>query len=109
MAIDEAITEQYEALAEEKVAAHPPHGGWTARFASGGVLFGALLLLIGLLEPLEASRSGHAFIFAIIGLSMNVILGYAGQISLGHQAFVGICAFMASYVVSELGLDFALA
>ena len=40
---------------------------------------------------------------------MNVILGYAGQISLGHQAFVGIGAFMASYVTTKLGLDFVVA
>jgi branched-chain amino acid transport system permease protein len=109
MAIEEAATEQYEALEEQRIPSRPPHGGWTARLAAGGVLFGALMLLIGIVQPLDASRIGYAFIFAIIGLSMNVILGYAGQISLGHQAFVGIGAFMASFVVSEMGLDFALA
>jgi branched-chain amino acid transport system permease protein len=109
MAIEEAATEQYEALEEQRIPSRPPHGGWTARLAAGGVLFGALMLLIGIVQPLDASRIGYAFIFAIIGLSMNVILGYAGQISLGHQAFVGLGAFMASFVVSERGLDFALA
>ena len=109
MKIEDAATEQFAVLEEEKISAHPPHGGWTARLVAGGVLFGAMMLLIGLVQPLDASRIGYAFIFAIIGLSMNVILGYAGQISLGHQAFVGIGAFMASYVVSKLGLDFVLA
>jgi branched-chain amino acid transport system permease protein len=103
------VTQEFPVLAEEKVPAHPPHGGWTARLVSGAVLFGALLLVIGIVQPLDAARIGYAFIFAIIGLSMNVILGYAGQISLGHQAFVGIGAFMASFVVSELGLDFVVA
>lgn len=101
--------EEFEALEQEKVPTKPPHGGWPARGAAGGVLLGGLLLLIGIVEPLDASRLGYAFIFAIVGLSMNVILGYAGQISLGHQAFVGIGAFMASYVTSKLGLDFVVA
>ena len=35
------------------------------------------------------TRMSEAVIFAIIGLSLNVLIGYVGQISLGHQAFVG--------------------
>src|SRR6266508_3560728 len=42
-----------------------------------------------------------AAIYGIIGLSVNVITGYAGQISLGHQAFVGIGAFMSAFVVQH--------
>ena len=37
---------------------------------------------------------------AIIGLSLNIVLGYVGQVSLGHHAFVGIAAFVAAYYVS---------
>src|SRR5207248_9601396 len=47
-----------------------------------------------------------AFTYAIIGLSLNVLLGYTGQISLGHQAFVGIGAFTAAYMVSKQGQPF---
>ncbi|MGH2692417.1 MAG: branched-chain amino acid ABC transporter permease, partial [Actinomycetota bacterium] len=46
---------------------------------------------------------GLAAIYAIIGLSINIITGHAGQISLGHQAFVGIGAFMSAYVVFKVG------
>jgi branched-chain amino acid transport system permease protein len=42
-----------------------------------------------------------AVIFAVIGLSVNVITGHAGQISLGHQAFVGIGAFMSAFIVAR--------
>lgn len=42
-------------------------------------------------------------IYAIIGLSVNIITGYAGQISLGHQAFVGIGAFTSAYVATRVG------
>jgi len=50
-----------------------------------------------------------AVIYAIGGLSLNVLLGYAGQISLGHQAFVGLGAFTSAYIVTNLQLSFWLA
>ena len=50
-----------------------------------------------------------AAIYAIGGLSLNVLLGYAGQISLGHQAFVGVGAFASAYVVTNLEFGFWLA
>jgi branched-chain amino acid transport system permease protein len=39
---------------------------------------------------------------------VNVITGHAGQISLGHQAFVGIGAFSSAFVVTKLGGGFVL-
>ena len=38
---------------------------------------------------------------AVAALSLNLLLGYAGQISLGHAAFIGIGAFGASTVVDR--------
>jgi branched-chain amino acid transport system permease protein len=35
---------------------------------------------------------------AMVGLSLNVLLGYAGQVSLGQYAFVGIGAFTTGIV-----------
>src|SRR5947208_10089186 len=51
----------------------------------------------------------QAVIFVIIGLSLNMLLGYTGQISLGHQAFVGIGAFTSAYMVSVHGQPFLAA
>lgn len=44
--------------------------------------------------------------FAIAALSLNLLMGYAGQISLGQYAFVGAGAFTTGYVtgVTELRL-----
>ena len=47
-----------------------------------------------------------AAIYAIIGLSLNVLIGYVGTISLGHQAFVGIGAFAAAYMAGQQGQPF---
>ncbi|MGH3713090.1 MAG: branched-chain amino acid ABC transporter permease [Micromonosporaceae bacterium] len=73
----------------------------------------ALLAVVAVL-PLLADitwnqRIALAAIYAIIGLSVNVITGHAGQVSLGHQAFVGIGAFASAFVVSRLGGDFGIA
>jgi len=40
-----------------------------------------------------------AAIYAMVGLSMNVLVGYTGQISLGQQAFLGLGALTAANVV----------
>jgi ABC-type branched-subunit amino acid transport system ATPase component/ABC-type branched-subunit amino acid transport system permease subunit len=76
-----------------------------------------LALAAAVLVPLLAGRTGllnepHALILitgvvlALAGLSLNVLLGYAGQISLGQYAFVGIGAFATGLVtgVNDLRL-----
>ncbi len=44
--------------------------------------------------------------YALAGLSLNMLMGYAGQISLGQFAFVGVGAFTTGYVtgVNDLRL-----
>lgn len=63
-----------------------------------------------LLRPgFEVQIYAQAAIYAIIGLSLNVLLGYVGQLSLGHQAFVGVGAFSVAYLVTKQGLPFPVA
>lgn len=52
----------------------------------------------------QASNVGlfaQAMIYGIIGLSLNLLIGYAGQISLGHNAFVGVGAFAAAALTAD--------
>lgn len=44
----------------------------------------------------------------IAALSLNLILGFCGQISLGHAAFIGIGAY-TSALMTKAGISFALA
>ena len=39
-----------------------------------------------------------------MGLAWNIISGYAGQISFGHQAFFGIGAYVTVLLVVKTGL-----
>jgi branched-chain amino acid transport system permease protein len=47
-----------------------------------------------------------AIIYSIIALGFNILLGYAGQISLGHAAFMGLGAYVSAYMTSQIHLPF---
>lgn len=94
---------------DEARATSPTAGGWAARGVVWAVLAAVVLVVPALREPTDVRLYAGAVIFAIIGLSLNVLLGYTGQISLGHQAFVGVGAFTSAYVVSKQGQPFFLA
>src|SRR5206468_12420184 len=73
--------------------------GWALR---GVCLLPVLALVLAL--PYHSDEwtndAIYAAIFAMVGLSMNVLVGYTGQISLGQQAFLGIGALTAANVVN---------
>ena len=46
---------------------------------------------------------------AIVACGLNVIVGYAGQISLGHAAFFGIGAYASALLTTKGGLTFWMA
>jgi branched-chain amino acid transport system permease protein len=77
--------------------------GFWARVIVAVLLVAGIMLLPAALDTTQDFWVGLAAIYAIIGLSVNIVTGHAGQISLGHQAFVGIGAFIAAFVVSKIG------
>jgi branched-chain amino acid transport system permease protein len=64
---------------------------------------GGLLLLVGLIpligEPFYTRLASRILIYGLAALSLDLILGYGGMVSLGHAAFLGIGA----YTVGVLG------
>ncbi|MHB8463880.1 MAG: branched-chain amino acid ABC transporter ATP-binding protein/permease [Acidimicrobiales bacterium] len=46
--------------------------------------------------------------YVLAALPLNLLMGYAGQISLGHAAFLGIGAYASGIVAGRLGLPFLL-
>jgi branched-chain amino acid transport system permease protein len=49
-----------------------------------------------------------AGIFAVLALSLNLLLGYTGQLSLGHAAFFGIGAYTSALLTLRLEWSFWL-
>jgi branched-chain amino acid transport system permease protein len=55
-------------------------------------------LLPFLLSPNYLSLASQIAITALFALSLDIILGYAGIVSLGHAAFFGIGAYSACFL-----------
>jgi branched-chain amino acid transport system permease protein len=47
-------------------------------------------------------------IYGIAALGLNILVGFTGQISLGHAAFFGFGAFSSAYLSGKLGVPVAL-
>ncbi len=61
-----------------------------------------LLILVMLAVPFFVSRDMQGlltlvFIYAIGGIGMNLVTGFAGQVSLGHAFFLGLGAYTGAY------------
>src|SRR6476619_1541988 len=70
------------------------------------LLIGLALLpqIAGLLDNLFLIRVGmRIMIMAIAALSLNLILGYGGMVSLGHAACTGIAAYVVAIMSWHLG------
>ena len=68
-----------------------------------------VLLIPQVVPGVYVNVISRAAIYGILALSMNVIVGYTGQASLGHSAFLGVGAFASGYALSELGMPFGAA
>jgi branched-chain amino acid transport system permease protein len=66
----------------------------------GWAAVGLLVFYLPAHSDVFAKTASYSAIFAMVGLSMNVLVGYTGQISLGHQAFLGLGALAAANVVN---------
>ena len=76
----------------------PTPGGWAGRVAFVVVIAAVVVWYVVANKPFRADELSAGVILAIGALSLNVLVGYTGQISLGQQAFIGIGAFSTAYV-----------
>lgn len=101
-------------LADVELVSLDDDGGRSTRgLILRGLLLAALLgaaLSSPLLMPdAQVNIVSRVACFAIVALSLNVLLGYTGQVSLGHSAFLGVGAFSAGYAITVLELPWAIA
>lgn len=78
----------------------------------GFALITALAMLapkIGFIGTEDILRLAVLFIFVIILLSLGILTGWAGQLSLGQMAFAAIGAAVSAKLTTDLGFDLILA
>jgi len=52
-------------------------------------------------DPARISQYSQVVCYAVAILALNLVIGYSGQISLGHSAFVGIGAYTTIILVAD--------
>lgn len=67
------------------------------------------LLVLPLLVRTYLVDISLVFIYGLCGLSLMVLAGYTGLVSLGHAAFLGIGAYTHVYFSQDLGLPWVVA
>jgi branched-chain amino acid transport system permease protein len=80
-----------------------------ARWGLGALVAAVLLALPLWLSQSQINLAAVIVIFGIIGLSLVVLTGWAGQVSLGQVAFAGIGAAVGGALTADQGWDIALA
>ena len=99
-----------EAGAERGAAALP---GWGWVYALGAIV---LLTLPWLLARIPGLAAGYllyliclGLIYGIASVGLNLLIGYAGQFSLGHAGFVAIGAYTSAILTQRFGWHFVTA
>lgn len=89
----------------ELVARAQPVPFWTWGFVVPlAVLIAAVIIGALFLSPYELTVTSQIGIFAIAILGLNVLVGFTGQISFGHNAFLGIGAYLSALSCTQWGL-----
>ena len=79
------------------------------RWGTAGLILLGLALIPLLLRTDQIIKANAVGVFAIIGLSLVVLSGWAGQISLGQMAFVALGAAVAGKCTVTWNMDLTLA
>jgi branched-chain amino acid transport system permease protein len=71
------------------------------RAVAGLLLLGALLALPGFGSPFLVTQFSRVLIYAIFAMSLDLLVGYCGLVSLGHAAFFGIAAYVTALLSAK--------
>ena len=72
------------------------------------IALGLGLLMLPALVPAYLVDISLVFIYGLCGVSLMVLAGYTGLVSLGHAAFLGIGAYAHVYFVQDLELPWVV-
>jgi branched-chain amino acid transport system permease protein len=78
------------------------------RLAAWGVVLLLAILLPFFFNAYRVGQFTQAMALAIAVLGLNLLVGYSGQISLGHGAFFALGAYVSAIAISDLGVPYLL-
>ncbi len=82
----------------------PALPSWRKSFIWSAVFLVGMAVVTSTLSPADNSRFGQALCFSLIMLSLVLLTGYGGDVSLCQLSFVGVGALVATRVMPFLGL-----
>ena len=80
----------------------------TLRIVGVGALIVFALLVPFLFGPYRVGQFTLVLAFAVAALGLNLLVGYNGQISLGHGAFFALGAYTAALLIEKAGVHYLL-
>jgi branched-chain amino acid transport system permease protein len=95
---------KYADAAPSAVARTMPPSTKTTR-SIGLVVLAILVILPFALTDYPRALIAEIFIFAIFAMSLDLILGFTGLMSLGHAAFFGLGAYTVAVLGAQFGLN----
>ena len=78
------------------------------RLAAWGVVLVLAVLLPFFFNAYRVGQFTQAAALAIAVLGLNLLVGYSGQISLGHGAFFALGAYTSAIAIDDLGVPYLL-
>ncbi|HYM30218.1 MAG TPA: branched-chain amino acid ABC transporter permease [Candidatus Cybelea sp.] len=66
-----------------------------------GLLLLALIVAPFVLDEFYIGEMSFVFIYALAGVALMLLVGFTGQVSLGHAAFLGIGAYAHAYFLKQ--------
>jgi branched-chain amino acid transport system permease protein len=78
---------------------------WAIRLVASAAVLAVLLFVPTKASDSLISTCTEALVFMIAAMSLNLLLGYTGQISIGHSAFFGIGVYTAAILISRYDIN----
>lgn len=74
---------------------------WTLRLLGAGLITLVVLWIPTQMSTARIGQFADAFVLIVAAMSLNLVLGFTGQISIGHSAFFGLGGYTAAVLIKK--------
>jgi branched-chain amino acid transport system permease protein len=76
-----------------------------AQMIAAGLVLAVLVAMPAIGSPFMVTQFVRILIYAIFAMSLDLLIGYCGLVSLGHAAFFGVAAYVTALIASKAGVE----